>query len=435
MMLKSKLEQIKSLIQVGECEFLDFKFEMYDIFHDNINAKILNRQEFLRDVLSLVNIKKTGKVFEKSYLMIGLDENNGNYNGNRMLIDFYDFLTLTHIIQTYISPSLTAEFEEYFIMGDAKDILLSKSPVSNYDRIIMIIFTRKIGDVYEIKKEYGNNRVGFLRVGESYTRDGSSKRRITESDRIIIRSLKNIDLTLKFKEGNQIFKIMKNLKVIYKNDLFNTKLELIKECLMDKLFKVYESLPKSAIEDYKFRVNNYIEELKGFLIIRNNYFDEINKIVSFNLELVNQGTEKVKDIDVYIIIQDNTQFIKELPDKPENIPETPSLPIPNSLNNLMNISRILSSAIPSDIFTSLSPSIYQVGSKNYTEIENNNLRVYIHELKQDFLYNIDTVYIKLDSIINRNEIKLKYSIIIGKPSQTLEGELKLIVEKHLKGVE
>ena len=45
-MLNSKLEQIKSLIQVGECEFLDFKFEMYDIFHGNINAKILNRQEF-----------------------------------------------------------------------------------------------------------------------------------------------------------------------------------------------------------------------------------------------------------------------------------------------------------------------------------------------------------------------------------------------------
>lgn len=434
-MLNSKLEHIKSLILVGECEFLDFKFDLYNIFHTNKYARILNRQEFLRDVLSLVNIKRTEKVFKKSYLIIGLDENNGNYNGNHMHIDFNDFLTLTHIIQTYISPSLTAEFEEYFIMGDAKNILLSKSPVSNYDRIIMIIFTRKIGDVYEIKKEYGNNRVGFLRVGESYTRDGSSKRRITESDRIIIRSLKNIELTLKFKEGNQKFEIIKNIKAIYSNDLFDTKLDLIKESLMDRLFKVYESLPKSAIEDYKFRVNNYIEELKGFLIIRNNYFNEMNKIVSFELELVNQGTEKVKDIDVYIIIQDNTQFIKELPDKPENIPETPSLPIPNSLNNLMNISRILSSAIPSDIFTSLSPPIYPIESKNYTEIENNILRAHIYELKQDFLYNIDDIYIKLDSITNRNEIKLEYIIIVGEPSQTLKGELILIVEKHLKGVE
>ena len=202
------MEHIKSLILVRECEFLDFKFDMYNIFHTNNNARILNRQEFLRDVLSLVNIKRTEEVFKKSYLIIGLDENNGIYNGNHMHIDFNDFLTLTHIIQTYISPSLTAEFEEYFIMGDENNILLSKSPVSNFDRIIMIIFTRKISDVYEIKKEYGNKRVGLLRVGESYTRDGSSKRRITESDRIIIRSLKNIDLTLKFKEGNQKFEII-----------------------------------------------------------------------------------------------------------------------------------------------------------------------------------------------------------------------------------
>ncbi|MHA2267653.1 MAG: hypothetical protein ACXAB8_07620 [Promethearchaeota archaeon] len=420
---------------VGECEFLDFKFDMYNIFHNNNNARILNRQEFLRDVLSLVNIKRTEKVFKKSYLIIGLDENNENYNGNHIHIDFNDFLTLTHIIQTYISPSLTAEIEEFFIMGDAKNILLSKSPVSNYDRVIMIIFTHKIGDVYEIKKEYGNKGVGFLRVGESYTRDGSSKRRITESDRIIIRSLKNIDLTLKFKEGNQKFEIIKNIKAIHSSGLFDTKLDLIKESLMDRLFKVYESLPKSAMEDYKFSVNSYIEELKGFLIIRNNYFNELNKIISFELELVNQGTEKAKDIDVFITTREDMQFIKELPDKPENIPKIPSLSIPNSLNNLMNIGRILSSAIPNDIFTSLSPSIYQMKSKNYTEIENNNLRVHLNELKQDFLYNIDTSYIKLDSMTNRNEIKLKYIIIIGEPSQTLKGELTLIVEKQMKGVE
>jgi hypothetical protein len=434
-MLNSKLEHIKSLIMVGECEFLDFKFDMYNIFHNNNNARILNRQEFLRDVLSLVNIKRTEKVFKKSYLIIGLDENNENYNGNHIHIDFNDFLTLTHIIQTYISPSLTAEIEEFFIMGDAKNILLSKSPVSNYDRVIMIIFTHKIGDVYEIKKEYGNKGVGFLRVGESYTRDGSSKRRITESDRIIIRSLKNIDLTLKFKEGNQKFEIIKNIKAIHSSGLFDTKLDLIKESLMDRLFKVYESLPKSAMEDYKFSVNSYIEELKGFLIIRNNYFNELNKIISFELELVNQGTEKAKDIDVFITTREDMQFIKELPDKPENIPKIPSLSIPNSLNNLMNIGRILSSAIPNDIFTSLSPSIYQMKSKNYTEIENNNLRVHLNELKQDFLYNIDTSYIKLDSMTNRNEIKLKYIIIIGEPSQTLKGELTLIVEKQMKGVE
>jgi hypothetical protein len=434
-MLNSKLEHIKSLIMVGECEFLDFKFDMYNIFHNNNNARILNRQEFLRDVLSLVNIKRTEKVFKKSYLIIGLDENNENYNANHIHIDFNDFLTLTHIIQTYISPSLTAEIEEFFIMGDAKNILLSKSPVSNYDRVIMIIFTHKIGDVYEIKKEYGNKGVGFLRVGESYTRDGSSKRRITESDRIIIRSLKNIDLTLKFKEGNQKFEIIKNIKAIHSSGLFDTKLDLIKESLMDRLFKVYESLPKSAMEDYKFSVNSYIEELKGFLIIRNNYFNELNKIISFELELVNQGTEKAKDIDVFITTREDMQFIKELPDKPENIPKIPSLSIPNSLNNLMNIGRILSSAIPNDIFTSLSPSIYQMKSKNYTEIENNNLRVHLNELKQDFLYNIDTSYIKLDSMTKIKEIKLKYIIIIGEPSQTLKGELTLIVEKQMKGVE
>ncbi|GAH47850.1 unnamed protein product, partial [marine sediment metagenome] len=56
---------------------------------------------------------------------------------------------------------------------------------------------------------------------------------------------------------NLKFEIIKNIKAIYSNGLFDTKLDLIKESLMDRLFKVYESLPKSAIEDYKFSINNY----------------------------------------------------------------------------------------------------------------------------------------------------------------------------------
>ena len=47
---------IRELLQSTECEYLDFKYGMYEILSPDYNRKILDRIELLRDIFSLINI-------------------------------------------------------------------------------------------------------------------------------------------------------------------------------------------------------------------------------------------------------------------------------------------------------------------------------------------------------------------------------------------
>jgi len=177
------------LLKQAESEYLDFKFDIYDILSSVHNKKILERQELLRDILSLLNVKDSRINTNESYLIIGVDEVDEKYNGRHKNINFKDTQIIIQLVQEYIAPSFTIKFEEYFLSGDENNILLSDQQLPNYDRILLIKLIWDLGTVYEIKKEYGDSQIGFLRVGDSFTRDGSHKRRIMETDRIKIREL------------------------------------------------------------------------------------------------------------------------------------------------------------------------------------------------------------------------------------------------------
>lgn len=220
------IKKIKGLLITKECEFLDFKYEMYYLLDSDENKKDVARVEFLKDILSIVNNKKD--IFSKdSYLLIGIDEKKEKFTGNHKNINFNNNQVIIQIVQNYIKPSLTVEIEEYFIKDDYNNFEISLISKQGYNRNLIIHTIRDLGVVYEIKKQIG--KVRPLNENDSLTRDGSHSRRISEEDRIKIRSLDTniVDLQDLFQK---FYDLLKNKNT---NDL-----NVVLEAILDQIGKL-----------------------------------------------------------------------------------------------------------------------------------------------------------------------------------------------------
>ncbi len=250
---------LHKLLQSMESEFLDFKLKMYEILSNEPNQKMRERLELLRDTLSLINIKRTDNIYTESYLVIGVGEKDGKYDGTHQPVEFTQYQTIIQLIQQYLNRSLTIDFYEAYLSGDKSNILIARKPSLNYDRILLIKIRRELEQVYEISKQLGNNQVGYLEVGESYTRDESHKRRLTESDRIAIRGTRNISRVIKI--YHEIFNFLDDMfqgkGFIGDVDYITEYLDNNSEDLLEYFQFQREKTTAYSVQNYRFLKNKY----------------------------------------------------------------------------------------------------------------------------------------------------------------------------------
>lgn len=358
-----------------------------------------------------------------------------------------------------------------YLAGDHNNIVLSEVSAPNYDRILTFVFKREIGTVYEYKKEIGNNHVGVERVGATYTRDESHKRRIRERDRIKIREFLNVRLILTFENESNEFIIKKNLKKIHNDEELDKKLNKIK----DSLYQDLSSIPKEKLlndsekdnisnlasrftgtnyifseisetdwEDYNKNVDSYIEDLKIFLKKRKEHFEKLNNTLKFNIELHNIGKEMATDIDLYLSIPKPCEFIEKIPRfqlEPPKIPKKPrpSLqkiynPLANMRESMAGVTRALTSNLGSVFETlefPLSESIRTLGSLSNYSIENEqNSNVHAEKLKQGYFLQFNDIRVKIPSITKYSELPIQFIISTGTPSRTFKDILVLKIDTH-----
>ncbi len=202
--IKTKLEDpgnmselLVELLTLNECEFLDFKFKMYELLSKDNKQKIKERKEYLKDILGLVN-KPTnhGERELVSYILIGVGEKNDIYDGTHRNIDFDSFQTLNQLLNEFITPKMVLDYHIYYISGDKNDILIENAPKPYYDRNLLLLINHEPGKVYEIKKKIGAPTLGICEysIGTSFTRDKSHSRNLTQQDREkIIKSVYEMD--------------------------------------------------------------------------------------------------------------------------------------------------------------------------------------------------------------------------------------------------
>ena len=462
---------IRDLLQSNECEFLDFKYKMYEILYSDSNRKLLEKMELLRDITSLINVKNPDIETNESYFVIGLGETNKKYDGRHNNVDFTHTQSIIQLIQEFIEPSLSVEFKENYIAGDYNNIMLSDNPLPDYDRILTIIFKREIGTVYEFKKEIGNQELGFERVGAAYTRDESHKRRLTEKDRIKIREVLNVRLKLTFENNSNEFRLQKQLKKIFTDAELDEKLRRVRESLLQDLNSLTEEsfgldkskrekisdlftrigrpnyiipeITEADWEEYNKNVDSYIKELNHFLKERLLYFEELNQILSLNLELHNNGKEMAADIDAYLIIPESCEFIDERPQFQLELPKRPKKPKPslrsvNPLGGMTEAFEVITKSLTSNFSESLgillSPDIYSLGIRNspenYLIEDNHTLKISAEKLKQGYFLTIENVLIKVPSIRDYDELLIEFGIIVGRPSKTFYEKLLLKIDTH-----
>lgn len=197
---ENKTKFIRNLLNIKECEYLDFKLTMHDLLSENKKRKWEQRKEFLKDLLSLINNKTYDNNPGKAYIIIGAGEKNGKYNSTHNNIEFIEYQTIIQLINEYITPKLSINFEEYYISRNKTNKLIANNEKDGYDRNLIIIVTYVIGTVYELKKEIGNPNfnVPYYHTGTSFTRDNSHARRLTHEDRVQIMDLFDMELMDEF---------------------------------------------------------------------------------------------------------------------------------------------------------------------------------------------------------------------------------------------
>jgi len=202
-----KIILIKRILETKECEYLDFKIAMYDLFSKNKTTKWEQKKEFLKDILGLINNKNIENSKGVAYIVIGVGEENEKYNGNHRNIDFTNEGSLIQLINEYIAPKFKIEIDEYYISGEKDKILINLNSSARYDRIILIKLLYKVGVKYELKKKCGNPtfNVEYYYKGTSFTRDGSITSRMMQEDRDKISDINNTQKALKTKRFKQFY--------------------------------------------------------------------------------------------------------------------------------------------------------------------------------------------------------------------------------------
>ncbi len=185
-------DKVINLLKEEECEYLDFKTDFYKFNNSDKKIKLESKKEFLKDILGLVNNFRKDRSLGISYLVIGVAETNDIYNGYHQNIKFNDIKTIKDLIQANIKPELiTIDLKEYYISGDKENISILKEKRDGYDRIIILIIKYESGNIFSLKKDFGNPQLGvpYYLENTSFYRDGSHTRTSPEEVRMKIRSI------------------------------------------------------------------------------------------------------------------------------------------------------------------------------------------------------------------------------------------------------
>lgn len=290
----NKIKFIRFLLDLKECEFLDFKLAIYDLFSDNLRSKWEQRKEFLKDVLSLINNKSYDNNTGKAYIIIGVGEKNGRYNGTHRNIEFVQYETLIQLINEHITPKMNTKFEEYYIYGGKANMIISKSKKEGYDRNFIIILTYVIGTVYEIKKEIGNPNinVSYYHEGTSFTRDDSHIRRLTQEDREQIMVLFDEILTDEFELENYEMD-SKSEDIVKKTSAIKIDTELIKN--YTKMLNT-KKISLTSAEKILHRIKNQTRLLSYYKTIDDNEIKILIEFVKFSCKFIQDKNKQLNNL-------------------------------------------------------------------------------------------------------------------------------------------
>lgn len=302
---------IKGILNTKECEYLDFKVMMYELFSEDIKRKWEQRKEFLKDVLSLINNKTYDNNPGKAYIIIGVDEENGRYNGIHKNIEFVEYQTLIQLINEYITPKPSINFEEYYITGKKGNTLIVHSKKEGYDRNLIIILTYIIGTVYEIKKDIGNPNINvpYYHVGTSFIRDDSYIRRLTHEDREQIMSLFDEELSDEFVFENYDEDFASE-DIIEESPRVKIDIELIKR--YTEILKT-KKLSQDNIEKILNRIKNETRILSFYNPLDDTeVINSLIEFVKFSCNFIQDKNEQINKL-IFLILYDLTSIPDIIP--------------------------------------------------------------------------------------------------------------------------
>ncbi len=259
------LSLIIELLSTPECVYLDFKSKMYKIQNSDKKLELIQRKEFIKDVLGLINNKTIENNNGRAYIIIGVEEENGKYNGKHNYIEFDNSQLLIQLKNELIIPHFDINQTEFYLSSKTDEFDLSLERINNYDRCLLLTLVYQKGTVYELKKKIGNTSIDipYYYKGTSFTRDGSHTRRITQEDRerILKHYNKRVEEKInEYKTGKYLFDLIQELLEYLESKQYWDNKERKDEKINTKILSLIDN-----IEDLrKYFGINIINEERGY---------------------------------------------------------------------------------------------------------------------------------------------------------------------------
>lgn len=217
------------------------------------------------------------------------------------------------------------------------------------------------------------------------------------------------------------------------------EMKAIKDLIENFPFPRIKSISEEDWQIYNECVELYLEKYGEYLISLNRYNQEMSKYCSLGFKLHNYAHFTLYDIIAYISFPEGLEIKTEPLDDPPEEPRAP--PRPKEIALLFNeftydfgaeirkYREELKPSIFSSIFTSLMPKIDipSLIDSPFKILDDGRLRIKIDNLTQYHYFEIPEYDLQINNEEENKKLKITWKIYVGNPSQTLEGEIWVII--------
>ncbi len=393
----------------------------------------------------------------KSYLDENLDENScfiGQTSSGDIVVFTCSIqqnvtIKIKSDVEKIIDYSLPVDAVYFFSREDvkvAKRNELKKWAYDTYNINLEIIDGNAIADLLATPKNHWIVKQ-YLKIPESLF---SSEKRfslqllfdnqmdVINIEKVIKRKYLNEEISRKVKNVKEVLIHIKILKTV--NDKLSSNNKKLTDEIKERMNLL--SIGKCSItdkdwDDYNESITIYEQKLRDYYIYRNNFIDKINKIIELNLILVNNGAIMAEEIIFFVTIPESFKFIKTIPYRPLIPPPPVQKPRIGRLSAIQAIFKpeIFKTEIKNYIDKIKKYQVYDLPSIDtffssiselYTKVENKNEHEIIirqNQLMQEHLIKFEPIHIKIPTIEENLNLKLKFKALVGKPSISFEGNL------------
>ncbi len=220
------------------------------------------------------------------------------------------------------------------------------------------------------------------------------------------------------------------------------EIDQIKELVEKIPFPIVKKISDEDWQIYNECVDLYSEKYGEYLVALNEYNQKMSKYCSLRFNLHNFAHFTLYDITIYLNFPEGLEIQNDALEDPPEEPKPPPKPTKIAIlfgrhsydfgTEIRKYKKDLKKipSIISGIFASLMPDITPNIDSPFKILDDGRLQIKIDKITQYHYFKIPEYDFQINNGEKNKKLKITWEIFVGNPSQTLEGELRVIIGKE-----